>query len=389
MNRNVSLIYLISGLMWGRFFLPVLALFYIASQVSLSEFGIIMGVFSATILILEIPSGILADRIGKRNTLLISRFLYVVEVALLAFSNGFWPFLIAKVVSGVAVSLSSGTSQALLYDSVKRFDNENNFRKIYGTQKLISYVSMGFVFVIGAYLFTLNTKLPAYASLPLLFIGFVLTFFLKEPYPVSKNVDESSFDYLREGIKIFKRHPLLTSLVFIGLPIFIINDVSLANSSAYFALVFVPVGLIGLVNFLINGFASYLARHAEEFLSFLGKKVVYLTIGISILSCFLLGLTLPYVGIIFFFFIAGSLALYDVFLEDYSNKRILSKYRATSLSLKNMIVNLGLFFGYLLFGLISNYSINYSFYALGFVLIVFSSGVYFWKKTLFDNSEFI
>lgn len=348
-----------------------------------------MGVFSATILILEIPSGILADRIGKRNTLLISRFLYVVEVALLAFSNGFWPFLIAKVVSGVAVSLSSGTSQALLYDSVKRFDNENNFRKIYGTQKLISYVSMGFVFVIGAYLFTLNTKLPAYASLPLLFIGFVLTFFLKEPYPVSKNVDESSFDYLREGIKIFKRHPLLTSLVFIGLPIFIINDVSLANSSAYFALVFVPVGLIGLVNFLINGFASYLARHAEEFLSFLGKKVVYLTIGISILSCFLLGLTLPYVGIIFFFFIAGSLALYDVFLEDYSNKRILSKYRATSLSLKNMIVNLGLFFGYLLFGLISNYSINYSFYALGFVLIVFSSGVYFWKKTLFDNSEFI
>ena len=61
--------------MWGRFFIPVLALFYIASQVSLEQFTIIMAVFAFSTLILEIPTGVIADLLGKRKTLLISRLM--------------------------------------------------------------------------------------------------------------------------------------------------------------------------------------------------------------------------------------------------------------------------------------------------------------------------
>ena len=41
---------------------------------------------------------------------------------------------------------------------------------------------MAFVFIIGAFLFSIDRKLPAYASLPMMVGGFILTFFLKDSY---------------------------------------------------------------------------------------------------------------------------------------------------------------------------------------------------------------
>ena len=71
-ERNIVLNYIIGCLMWGRFFIPVLALFYIASQVSLAQFTVIMAIFSFTTLVLEIPTGVVADLLGKKKTLLSS-----------------------------------------------------------------------------------------------------------------------------------------------------------------------------------------------------------------------------------------------------------------------------------------------------------------------------
>ena len=56
----------------------------------------------------------------------ICRFLYIIESFILAFFNGFWPLLIAKIVSGVGVSLNSGTVEAFLYDTLKRQKREKN-----------------------------------------------------------------------------------------------------------------------------------------------------------------------------------------------------------------------------------------------------------------------
>ncbi len=131
MERNIKLQYLIGSLMWGRFFIPVIALFYIASQVTLEQFTIIFSIFALATLILEIPSGVVADILGKKKTLLLSRALYVIEVYILTFHNGFLLFLIAKIISGFGVSLSSGTSSALLYDTLKKLKRERKNIKKY------------------------------------------------------------------------------------------------------------------------------------------------------------------------------------------------------------------------------------------------------------------
>ncbi len=177
----------------GRFFIPVLALFYVASQVPLEQFAIIMGVFSLSILLFEIPTGALADLLGRKRTLLLARSMYIVEIFLIAFFDGFWIFFVAKIISGLGVSLSSGTGQAMLFDTLKRQKREDQHKKISGKMLTITNISMAFVFIIGAYLFSLSPKLPAIVSLPFVVFGFFLTFFLEEPYKIKKKFNVKSY----------------------------------------------------------------------------------------------------------------------------------------------------------------------------------------------------
>ena len=216
MKQNIPIIFANGALMWARFFVPVIALFYIASQVTLEQFGIIMAVFAIVTLLFEIPSGVVADMIGKKNSLLIARFMYLIEIAILAFGNGFELFLIAKIISGIAVSLVSGTSQALLYDTLKRLKRTNEHKKISGALTAVTNISMAIIFIVGAYLFTIDAKLPAILSLPFIGLGFILTFFLEEPYPPKRHINIKSYLlHLKEGLLLFFRRSEVKFMTFL------------------------------------------------------------------------------------------------------------------------------------------------------------------------------
>lgn len=199
MEHNIRLIKWNAALMWGRFFVPVLALFYVASQVSLGEFSIIMSIFALTLLVFEVPSGVVADLLGKKNALLLSRGLLLVEVFILATSNGFWFFLVAKIISGIGVSLNSGTDESLLYDTLKKLDRTKEYKSILGERSMYAYLSQAITFIIGAFIFTINYKLPAYLSLIPMIVCIFLNFKLIEPYPSKTKVNlKNSTEHLKK-----------------------------------------------------------------------------------------------------------------------------------------------------------------------------------------------
>jgi MFS family permease len=372
-ERNISLSYIIGALLWGRFFLPVLALFYIASQVSLPEFAIIFSVFSLAILLLEIPTGVVADLIGKKNTLLLSRAMYIIEIALIAFFNGFWVFLIAKIISGIGVSLGSGTNSALIYDSLKRIGKEKEHKKVAGKLSFISNISMAFVFVIGAYLFSLSPKLPAICSIPLITLGFILTFFLREPYePVRTFTLSNSWLHLKEGIGFFAKQRYLKFLAFFTFVIGSIIDIILNISSAYFKEVMIPLSLMGAVAFISSMLAAYSSKKAHYIERILGEKKSFVVIQIAIIAASLLmSLIVPYYGILFYFIVQFTQGFYDVIISDYTNRHVNTSHRATMLSINNMFNSLGIFVLFPIVGyLIKSYSMGLSLVSIGVFLFV-------------------
>ena len=316
--------------------------------------------------------------------------MYVIEIFLIAFFNGFWVFLIAKIISGIGVSLSSGTSQALLYDSLKKMKKEKLHKKISGNIMTVINISMAFVFIIGAFLFSLSAKLPAILSLPIVFVGFVLTFFLIEPYKGKKGLTlKNSFNHLKEGMTYFRKHKFIKYITFYALPIGAVISMILSLSSAYLEAILIPVSLIGVVAFVSSMLTAYSSKKADKLEKRLGEKKSFLLIQIGIIaSVLLMSLMINHVGVLFYFFISLIAGFFGIIVNHYMNENIETSHRATMLSIKNLFVNFGIFVLFPLLGyLIKKYSMGISFGFLwvfllvwGVIIMVLFRNVWFEKR---------
>lgn len=100
------------------FFSPVSLLVRTLAGVSVSQFFLLQAVLSGTVLLGEVPSGRLTDKIGCRNTILLCEGLFFAARTLLlaAFLTHSLPlFVVEAVVEGLACSFESGTQSAYLY----------------------------------------------------------------------------------------------------------------------------------------------------------------------------------------------------------------------------------------------------------------------------------
>lgn len=98
------------------FALPVTSLLVLAKGFTYSELSLGIALYSATVLLLELPSGVLADRFGRRTLFLLSQALHILVAALLL-TAGTLPLLYAaQILHGAARALSSGSFDALTID---------------------------------------------------------------------------------------------------------------------------------------------------------------------------------------------------------------------------------------------------------------------------------
>lgn len=384
-KRNVTLTYIIGALMWGRFFIPVIALFYIASQVSIEQFTIIMSAFAFTTFLLEVPSGAIADLLGKKNTLLISRSLYIVEVFMLAFYNGFWPLLIAKVISGIGVSLSSGTDTSLLYDSLKRMRKERAHKRVVGKMFAIQNVSMAFVFITGGFLFAISPKLTAIASLPFLITGFILTFLLKEPYKPARKLNiKNTILQVWEGTKYSWNDSVVRYLLLFTLPLATALSISLSISSAYLEKILIPVSLIGTIAFIGSMITALISERAYKFERKLGDlRTLSLARWIVALSLFTMALMMPYFGVVFYLMMPFAGGLITVLLHHYLQSHIPSSHRATITSVYSMFSTIGVVMMFPVFGIVSErMDMSTAFVMLGVLFAAYSIWLIMYSRKL-------
>ena len=373
-ERNITLSYVIASVGWSRFFLPVLALFYIYSQVPFEQFTVIMAVFSLTILLLEVPTGVLADLLGKRKVIMLSKFLYIIEVYILAFHNGFWPFLIAKIISGAGVSLASGADQALIYDTLKRLKREKDHKKVSGTIRFTSNTVRAFVFIIGGFLFSISPKLTAIASLPFMVVNFILATFLIEPYESKrKTTIKNSWLQLKEGLHYFRNHGYIKYITLFSIPVSAAISVFLSSSSAYFEAILIPVSFIGVLAFISSVSSGYMAKVAHSIEEKLGeKKSISLCQLAPTLGVFLMAIMIPKIGALFYFLIPITQGFFEVITNDYMNKHVESSHRATMLSMQSMFDQLGVFIAFPFVGYMTKlYSMQTAFLMFGGFIVVY------------------
>ena len=108
---------------------------------SLWEIGLAESVFHVVSLLCEVPSGMAADLLGRKKTLVSGGVCMVLQSLLMAFATDLFTICFAMGLNALAMTMFSGTSTALLYDSLKQEGCEEEYIQVSANGSQISMLA--------------------------------------------------------------------------------------------------------------------------------------------------------------------------------------------------------------------------------------------------------
>ncbi|WJH33938.1 MFS transporter [Paenibacillus sp. CC-CFT747] len=181
--------------------------------------------YAVTIILLEVPTGIMADRWGRQRMLVAGALLASLEFALLIPASGFGSFALVVIIAGIGHSARSGSENALLYDTLVRLSRASSFEKHLGRLNACDFVGAVTAALTGSLLAgRYGLSLNYWVSLASTIIALTFTLLLIEPAPGSRDeaADEAEArpplrSYLTEPIRFFRLHPRVCLVMLSGM----------------------------------------------------------------------------------------------------------------------------------------------------------------------------
>ncbi|WP_146344435.1 MFS transporter [Phaeobacter marinintestinus] len=118
-ERNVQLYPWFKAFQSLLFWQAVWFLFF-QNTLSAAEAILLYAIFDLSTTVLEVPSGYLSDRVGRRPTLILAGLTGLAGASLLTLGHGFAVFALAQVCLGASQAFVSGTDSSLLFESLDR-----------------------------------------------------------------------------------------------------------------------------------------------------------------------------------------------------------------------------------------------------------------------------
>ena len=338
-KRNLSALYLVKIAKWMNLIMPVIVLFYKSNGLTMQDIFLLQSAYSFTLMILEIPTGYFADKVGRKTSILFGSVLGFSGYMVYSLSFGFWQFVIAEIILGVSQSLVSGADSAMLYDTLIAAKQKDKYTRLEGKITSIGNFGEALAGIIGGLLAVSSLRTPFYVQTCVALIALPAALMLIEPpvqsrqtKPRLKDVWNIIFSVLHGNTKL-KWNTLFSAII--GA-----STLTMAwFAQPYFGLIKLPISMYGVVWAFLNLSVGLAAMYAWRVEIKYGpsRTVTFFTLMIF-LSFLLLTLVPGYIGmfVLFLFYIARGLA--TPILRNYINIITTSEVRATVLSVRNFII---------------------------------------------------
>ncbi len=352
-----------------RFYYPVLGILFLDLGISLEQYSILNAVWAATIIVLEIPSGALADLIGRRRMVVTAGVLMVCEMLIFAFSPAgpwlFWLLALNRVLSGAAEACASGADEALAYDSLDPANREATWPDVLARLVRWSSGSFFIAMIVGAAVFdagllnriagwlgfvpgllqTQTLRWPVFLTLATAVPALVCALLMREP-PGRPPMQQAPIAGAIRNIFSAARFVFTSRRILLLLLVAVLFDstvrIFLTFASNYYRLIGLPEftnGILGSAYALLGFVAAFFAR---KLTGRMPVWAVFILVG-GILFAGLCGLAVatPVWGVWVLLPIGLAMPMLYYFLSNFLNEWTDSSIRATVLSFRGMAMNLG------------------------------------------------
>ncbi len=376
MDRNLFKAYLFKFLVSLHFFAGVLVPFFTEwGRISFTAIMVLQSIFQASILLLEVPTGAVADRLGRKISMALGALIAAGGMLIYSSVPSFWVFALGEVCFAAGYALLSGAQEAFVYDTLKVAGREADSKGILGRFGALGITGIMIASPAGSWIADIaGLRYTMMAAAAPAALAALLAFTMDEPPAGDATKRPPYRTIVRQGFReVLASRPLLYlsfDRIAVGVMVFFViwlNQpllIELGVPIIWFG--WFVAGLTAVQIPVMNAYGA-LERLA-------GGRRRYL-----ILSAALAGLGLVALGFVGSVPLAAGLLILPAafgltrgaLLTNYMNKHVASETRATTLSVISMAERLAFAAVYPLVGLLVDYSLRTAFVAVGVLTVAF------------------
>ena len=351
--------------------MPVLSLLLIDKGATLRKLSILIGIYSFSVIVLELPTGIMADIIGRKKTFCLSLIVSLIFSVVIILGNGLIILCIGMLLYGLNRAISSGSFEALFIDSYINEFGKDRLHVATTRINVIDALGLSAGALTGGYLPEISSKY--FSSIGMydlsLIVRIILTIivlifaliYIKETVVYENKQKVSLIEHIKNSssivtenkniicifISVFSTGFLFSSLETYWQPHFISL---MPNNSAMF--------LLGVMAFMY--FAAAMAGniiYGRIFSKYNTKKMYLLLRSILAIVLIITALqTNMVLFVVFYTLIYLFFGMANIPESVILNGEIPNEFRASVLSLNSLILQIGVLFGSFINSVIINHS---------------------------------
>jgi MFS family permease len=184
-KRELRLFYAFRLLATSYLFVPIFMLFQAERGLSFFERLALGGLYSAVIILVEVPTGVFADRVGRRRSMLCGALAMVVACLLAARADGFAAFAVAEALAALSMALCSGADSAYLYDLLAAHGKTAEYARRESAASAWHLVGSAAAFAGGGLLAQVDLALPYLATAAVAGAAAVIACLMREDHPAA------------------------------------------------------------------------------------------------------------------------------------------------------------------------------------------------------------
>lgn len=353
---------------------------YLASKgLTLVELGLVEGIYHITSLLMETPTGAVADIFGRKWSRIIGRIINIIYLVMMLVSNSFWGYALAFVFCALSNNLESGAGEAFVYDSLLELGKKDKYMKVTGKIEACFQSASVTALIIGGWIAVHNYFTAYISTIIIAIISIIVALFFKETEIGRDKTDRKKINILtamkKQYIDSFKCLKGNNELVyFIGFSAFfgMFTTVTFYYLQNYWNLLGHNELWIG-ISLALSSFAGAVGGILTHKIERKVNQKLILVISPIILTFTIFGLANIYISRLSFFIMGFLDSIIFVAISNYINELVDSDKRATVISFQSMFFSFAMILGFPLFGKLGDMvGLQNTFIIFGFICGIIS-----------------
>ncbi len=346
LKKNFSTLFWVKAFLNVKTYNIVASLFYIQRGLAISDLFILGIVWSITSLVSEVPSSYLADKWGRKKTIILGVCFSLVHWCITLLADSFVVFIISYIFYSLSFSMISGTDEALLYDTHRELGDGQSalvrLGKLMSAERFFKVATVLFVVCIAKDLLPWQFNVLIIVDIVATVVALGFVFRLEEPKH-TMDVEKMESGIFIDGVRLLRENIFLRRAMIGKTLVFIATFIPWRFHDTLFTHLGIPIVWFGIAWALYQGtlfLSGFYIKHILPSWSLNGRinltnRIAFTWIALFIASWY--AFPSPYVLLVCYigFELFGSIS--SPWYGKIFHTQSASFNRATTISLTNFL----------------------------------------------------